>query len=159
MLAKLQTVSQAQNTKALPSWNHLKVQIYDMIPSLPARAPCLAPTDPRRPSPALSTHRFNFQPKCLLPVFVQTLIVAPSNQADMALSALYLHNVNHRAAARPSLGQLSAYNFQVMCAISSYNLSGKEIFSERAKHFQSPTTHPPHLQCLLQTGGTNDGRQ
>jgi len=34
------------------------------------------------------------------------------SQADMALSALYLHNVNHRAAARPSLGQLSAYNFQ-----------------------------------------------
>ena len=34
-------------------------------------------------------------------------------QADMALSALYLHNVNHRAAARPSLGQLSGYTFQV----------------------------------------------
>ena len=145
-----------------------------MIPSLPARAPCLAPTDPRRPSPASSTHRFNFQPKHLLPVVVQTLIVAPTypvasfcanfdccppTQADMALSALYLHNVNHRAAARPSLGQLSAYNFQVMCAISSYNLSGNEIFSERAKHFQSPTTHPPYFQCLLQTGGTNDGRQ
>ena len=42
----------------------------------------------------------------------------PLTQADMALSALYLHNVNHRAAARPSLGQLSAYNFQVS-AISS----------------------------------------
>jgi len=35
------------------------------------------------------------------------------SQADMALSALYLHNVNHRAAAaRPSLAQLSGYNFQ-----------------------------------------------
>ena len=55
-----------------------------------------------------------------MPVFVQTLIVAPPTQADMALSALYLHNVNHRAAARPSLGQLSAYNFQVS-AISSYD--------------------------------------
>ena len=106
---------------------HVKVQIYVMIPSLPARAPCLAPTDPRRPSPALSTHRFNFQPKCLLPVFVQTLIVAPSNQADMALSALYLHNVNHRAAARPSLGQLSAYNFQVS-AISSYDRQWERDF-------------------------------
>jgi len=34
------------------------------------------------------------------------------SQADMALSALYLHNVNHRTAARPSLGQLSGYTFQ-----------------------------------------------
>jgi hypothetical protein len=33
-------------------------------------------------------------------------------QADMALSALYLHNVNHRSqAARPSLAQLSGYTF------------------------------------------------
>ena len=123
-----------------------------MIPAFPARAPCLAPTDPRRPSPALSTHRFNFQPKCLLPVFVQTLIVAPPTQADMALSALYLHNVNHRAAARPSLGQLSAYNFQVS-AISSYDRQWERDF------LSHPSIHPPYLQCLLQTGGTNDGRQ
>ena len=47
-------------------------------------------------------------------------LLPPPTQADMALSALYLHNVNHRAAARPSLGQLSAYNFQVS-AISSYD--------------------------------------
>ena len=123
-----------------------------ILPSLPARAPCLAPTDPRRPSPALSTHRFNFQPKHLLPVFVQTLIVAPPTQADMALSALYLHNVNHRAAARPSLGQLSAYNFQVS-AISSYDRQWERDF------LSHPSIHPPYLQCLLQTGGTNDGRQ
>jgi len=35
------------------------------------------------------------------------------SQADMAFSALYLHNVNHRAATRrPSLAQLSGYHFQ-----------------------------------------------
>ena len=74
--------------------------------SAPAR--CLVPTDPPLPSLAWSTPRCNFDAANSRLQNIKTYL-----QADMALSALYLHNVNHRAAARPSLGQLSGYTFQV----------------------------------------------
>ena len=134
-----------------------------ILPSLPARAPCLAPTDPRRPSPASSTHRFNFQPKCLLPVFVQTLIVAPTHPvASFCANFDCFHPPRPTWLSPPSTcttwttgrrrGQVLV-NFLLITfrwAQSLHTISGKEIFS---------SIHPPYLQCLLQTGGTNDGRQ
>ena len=94
----------------------------------------------RPPSPltGLEYSQVQLSTKVSVASFVQTLIVAPPNQADMALSALYLHNVNHRAAARPSLGQLSAYNFQVS-AISSYDQW--KFVSEKQSTFKSQPTH------------------
>jgi len=83
-------------------------------------APVLRGGLSRCAGPLTSSRSLLGQSRLLPPPNISSRLTAPTmpgleySQADMAMSALYLHNVNHRTiSARPPIGQVSGYRFQV----------------------------------------------
>merc|ERR1719481_1223657 len=81
-------------------------------------APVLRGGLSRCTGPLTSSRSLLGQSRLLPPQNLSSRLAAPNmpgleySQADMAMSALYLHNVNHRTiSARPPLGQVSGYRF------------------------------------------------
>ena len=124
------------------SYRSLALNVLNSVPSPPPDG-VSSPPPPPVPSPPPDTATTSYAPvlrgglsRCAGPLtssrslLGQSRLLAPTSlsprqpvhglpgmefsQADMAMSALYLHNINHRTvAARPPIGQVSGYRFQM----------------------------------------------